>query len=48
MRYVVDSSLAVKWVIAEADSAKALHLRDDFSHGLKVLRHLGQARMAQA
>jgi predicted nucleic acid-binding protein len=30
MRLVLDSNLAVKWFIAEPDSAKALQLRDDF------------------
>ena len=30
MRYVLDSSIALKWVLAEPDSAKAKQLRDDF------------------
>jgi len=28
MRYIVDSSVAAKWVIPEADSDKALRLLD--------------------
>lgn len=30
MRYVLDSSIALKWVLAEIDSPKAKQLRDDF------------------
>lgn len=30
MKYVLDASVAVKWVLSEADSPKALSLRDDF------------------
>lgn len=30
MKYVIDSSVAVKWAIPEADTAKALRLRDDY------------------
>lgn len=33
MKYVLDSSIAVKWVIAEADTAKAIRLRDDIRSG---------------
>jgi hypothetical protein len=29
MKYVIDSSVGVKWVIPELDSAKALRLVDD-------------------
>src|SRR5438128_9280017 len=29
MKYVVDSSVTLKWVLTEADSDKALRLRDD-------------------
>jgi predicted nucleic acid-binding protein len=29
MKYVVDSSVMVKWVLTEVDSDKALKLRDD-------------------
>ena len=28
MRYVLDSNVALKWVLAEADSGKAVPLRD--------------------
>ena len=31
MRYVLDASVAVKWVLFEADSDKALRLRDAFN-----------------
>jgi predicted nucleic acid-binding protein len=37
MRYVLDSSIAVKWVIAESDSASAVRLRDDFASGIHEL-----------
>jgi predicted nucleic acid-binding protein len=37
MKYVLDSSVALKWVLAEADSAKAVSLRDDYSNGLHQL-----------
>ena len=37
MRYVLDSSVALKWVLPEADSAKALRLRDEYSNGLHEL-----------
>jgi len=30
MRFVLDSNIALKWVLPEADSAKAIALRDDF------------------
>jgi predicted nucleic acid-binding protein len=30
MRYVLDSSVAFKWVVPEADSARAVLLRDEF------------------
>ena len=30
MNYVIDSSIALKWIIPELDSDKALRLRDDF------------------
>jgi len=29
MRYVLDSSVALKWVLAEAESGKAIRLRDE-------------------
>jgi predicted nucleic acid-binding protein len=37
MKYVVDSSVAVKWVVPEADSAKADLLRTDFLNGIHEL-----------
>jgi predicted nucleic acid-binding protein len=37
MRYVLDSSVAVKWLLAEVDSDKALRLRDDYRNGVHEL-----------
>jgi predicted nucleic acid-binding protein len=37
MKYVLDASLAVKWVLPEADSAKAISLRDDYRKGVHEL-----------
>ena len=37
MRYVLDSSVAVKWVVNEADSATARRLRDETQQGLHTL-----------
>jgi predicted nucleic acid-binding protein len=37
MKYVLDSSIAVKWVIAEADTPAAVQLRDDFVGGVHEL-----------
>jgi predicted nucleic acid-binding protein len=37
MKYVIDSSVAVKWAIPEADTAKALQLREDFRNGVHEL-----------
>jgi predicted nucleic acid-binding protein len=37
MTYVIDSSVAVKWAIAEVDSDRALRVRDDFRTGLTDL-----------
>ncbi len=34
MKYVLDSSLAFKWVVPEALSEKAIALRDEFRQGL--------------
>jgi len=34
MRYVLDSSVAFKWEVAEADSDKAIRLRDEARQGL--------------
>ena len=33
MKYVLDSSVAFKWLIAEADTDQALKVRDDFRNG---------------
>ncbi|MFO0801792.1 MAG: type II toxin-antitoxin system VapC family toxin [Gemmataceae bacterium] len=37
MTYVLDSSVALKWVMVEADSTKAIRLRDDFLNGFHEL-----------
>ena len=37
MRYVLDSSVAFKWLVPETDTPKALRLRDDFRNGLHDL-----------
>src|SRR5262249_45152561 len=37
MKYVIDSSVMVKWVLAEPDSDKALQLRDDLRNGVHQL-----------
>jgi predicted nucleic acid-binding protein len=37
MRRVLDSSVDLKWVVAEADTEKHLRLRDDFHNGLVEL-----------
>ena len=37
MKYVLDSSVAVKWVLPEVHSDKALQLRDDFRKGVHEL-----------
>jgi predicted nucleic acid-binding protein len=37
MKYVLDASVAIKWVLPEADSAKALSLRDDYRKGIHQL-----------
>lgn len=34
MRYVVDASVALKWVLPEPDAAKAIVLRDEFRSGI--------------
>ena len=34
MKNVIDSSVGVKWVIPEVDSAKVLRLRDDYRNGV--------------
>src|SRR5687767_10906048 len=37
MRYILDSSVAFKWVVSEADSDKAILLRDETRQGLHEL-----------
>ena len=37
MKYVVDSSVALKWVLPETDTPKAVALRDDFRMGIHEL-----------
>jgi predicted nucleic acid-binding protein len=37
MTYVLDSSVALKWVLAEAESGIALRLRDDYNKGVHAL-----------
>ena len=37
MRYVLDSSVALKWVLSEADSARAIRLRDEYDNGVHDL-----------
>ena len=37
MKYVLDSSLALKWVLPEADSGKALRLLDETNNGIHEL-----------
>jgi predicted nucleic acid-binding protein len=37
MRYLLDSSVAVKWVLTETDSDKAIQLRDEFQKGVHEL-----------
>jgi predicted nucleic acid-binding protein len=37
MKYVLDSSVAFKWVVSEADTDKALLLRDDYRNGVHEL-----------
>ncbi|MBI3411488.1 MAG: type II toxin-antitoxin system VapC family toxin [Planctomycetes bacterium] len=37
MKYVLDASVALKWVLTEPDSPKALSVRDDFRNKLHEL-----------
>ena len=37
MKYVLDSSVAVKWAIRETDTPKALQLREDYRNGIHEL-----------
>jgi len=38
MKLVLDSNVALKWVLAEPDSAKANQLRADFRNGIHELQ----------
>ncbi|HZW32295.1 MAG TPA: type II toxin-antitoxin system VapC family toxin [Isosphaeraceae bacterium] len=37
MKYVLDASIALKWVLSEPDAAKARQLRDDFRNAVHEL-----------
>ena len=37
MKYVLDSSVAFKWVVPERDSPRAVRLRDEFRTGVHEL-----------
>jgi predicted nucleic acid-binding protein len=37
VKYVLDSSVALKWVLPEADSGKAIRLRDAYSNAIHEL-----------
>ncbi len=37
MRYVLDANVALKWVLSESDSAKAIEIRDGFRQGIHEL-----------
>jgi predicted nucleic acid-binding protein len=37
MRYVLDSCVAIKWFLAEPDSAKAIRILDEFHRGIHEL-----------
>jgi predicted nucleic acid-binding protein len=37
MKYVLDSSVALKWVLPEADTPKAVRLRNEYRRGLHEL-----------
>lgn len=37
MKCVLDSSVALKWALPEADSGKAIRLRDEYSNGIHEL-----------
>jgi predicted nucleic acid-binding protein len=37
MKYVVDASVAFKWIVPEAHAAKAMQLREDFGNGVHEL-----------
>ena len=37
MKYVLDSRVALKWVLSEPDSGKAIRLRDEYKNGVHDL-----------
>ena len=37
MKYVLDSNVAIKWVLPEPNSDKAIRLRDEFRQGIREL-----------
>ena len=37
MKYVLDSCVALKWVLPESDSGTAIRLRDEYSKGIHEL-----------
>lgn len=37
MKFVLDSNVAIKWVLPEADTPQAIALRDDFVRGIHEL-----------
>jgi predicted nucleic acid-binding protein len=37
MKYVLDSNVALKWVLPEADDAKAIRIRDGYGQGIHEL-----------
>ena len=37
MKYILDSGVALKWVLPEADSGRAIRLRDEYVHGIHAL-----------
>ena len=37
MKYVLDSSVALKWVLSESDSGKAVRLRDEYKNAVHDL-----------
>ena len=37
MKYVLDSAVALKWVLPEAGSGRAIRLRDDYTNGVHDL-----------
>lgn len=37
MKYVLDASVGLKWVLPEVDSDKAIKLQEDFANGIHQL-----------